>query len=74
LKELLSKKLITTIIALFSLNYVALLIYKDTLDATHKIELYSLLIVAISALAGVHGLLQSKIDKQQLEKNKSESK
>ena len=46
-----------------SLNYVGYLIFSDTLDTVHKIELYALLISAIAALAGIHGLLQSKIDK-----------
>lgn len=58
-----SKKLVTTLVGMMSLNYVGYLIFSDTLDTVHKIELYALLISAIAALAGIHGLLQSKIDK-----------
>lgn len=59
----LSKKLVTTLCGMASLNYIAFLVFKDTLDHTHKIELYALLISGIAALAGIHGLFQSKIDK-----------
>lgn len=61
--EKLSKKLVTTLCGMASLNYIAFLVFKDTLDHIHKIELYALLITALAALAGVHGLFQSKIDK-----------
>lgn len=61
--EKLSKKLVTTLVGMMSLNYIGYLIYKDRLDVVHKIELYALLITAQAALAGVHGLLQSKIDR-----------
>ena len=63
MKEMLSKKLVTTLVGMMSVNYIAYLVYMDTLDTVHKIELYALLITAQSALAGVHGLLQSKIDR-----------
>lgn len=61
--EKLSKKLVTTLCGMASLNYIGYLIFKDVLDTVHKIELYALLITALAALAGVHGLLQSKIDR-----------
>ena len=64
--EKLSKKLVTTLCGMASLNYIAFLVYKDALDHIHKIELYALLITALAALAGVHGLLQSKLDKANL--------
>lgn len=59
----LSKKLVTTLCGMASLNYIGYLIFEDTLDNVHKIELYALLITAQAALAGVHGLFQSKIDR-----------
>lgn len=71
----LSKKLVTTLVGMMSLNYIGYLIYKDGLDVVHKIELYALLITAQAALAGVHGLLQSKIDRLKpvgMEKNNYE--
>lgn len=61
--EKISKKLVTTLVGMMSLNYIGYLIFKDRLDAVHKIELYALLITAQATLAGVHGLLQSKIDR-----------
>lgn len=64
---MISKKLITTLAGMLSLNYVGYLIFSDSLDPTHKIELYALLISAIAALAGIHGLLQSKIDRVKVE-------
>jgi hypothetical protein len=60
------KKIITTLLGMFSIDYVAYLIFKDNLDMVHKIELYSLIIVTLGALAGVHGLIQGKIDKAKL--------
>jgi hypothetical protein len=57
------KKLITTLAGMCSVNFIAYLVYTDALDMVHKIELYSLLVVTQGALAGVHGLLQSKLDK-----------
>lgn len=59
----LSKKLVTTLCGMASLDYIAFLVFKDTLDHIHKIELYALIVTAVAALAGVHGLFQSKIDK-----------
>ena len=67
-----SKKLVTTLVGMMSLNYVGYLIFSDELDTVHKIELYALLISAIAALAGIHGLLQSKIDKIKAEEVEKE--
>lgn len=58
-----SKKLITTLTGMGSINYVAYLIFADQIDTVHKIELYSLIVVSLGALAGVHGFLQSKLDR-----------
>lgn len=62
--EKLSKKLVTTLCGMASLLYIATLVYMETIDGTHKIELYALLISAVAALAGIHGLLQSQVDKK----------
>lgn len=61
------RKLLTTLAGMMSLNFVGYLIYSDELDMVHKIELYALLITALAALAGVHGLLQAKVDKAKKE-------
>ncbi|OHC01815.1 MAG: hypothetical protein A2Z57_06440 [Planctomycetes bacterium RIFCSPHIGHO2_12_39_6] len=60
------KKLITVLTGMCSVNYVAYLIFNDTVDVTHRIELYSLVIVTLGAMAGVHGMLQSKIDMKKI--------
>lgn len=57
------KKLITTLTGMMSVNYVAFLVSIDDLDAVHKIELYALIVATLGALAGVHGLFQSKLDR-----------
>lgn len=60
----LSKKLVTTLAGMFSINYVAYLVWTDTLDVTHKVEIYGMIIGSLGALAGVHQYLQTKIDKE----------
>ena len=62
------KKIIITVLGMVSLDYIGWLIFKDTLDPTHKIELYSLLVFTQGALAGGHSFIQSKIDKAKIEK------
>ena len=64
--EKLSKKLVTTLTGMASLLYIATLVYMETIDGTHKIELYAMIIAAIGALAGVHSLLQTRLDKVKL--------
>ena len=64
--EKLSKKLVTTLSGMASLLYIATLVYMEKIDCTHKIELYCLIISSVAALAGIHGLFQSKIDKAKL--------
>lgn len=64
--EKLSKKLVTTLCGMASLLYIATLIFCETIDNTHKIELYAMIIAAIGGLAGIHGLFQSKLDKVKL--------
>lgn len=61
--EKLSKKLVTTLSGMACLLYIATLIFYEVIDHTHKIELYAMIIAGISSLAGIHGLLQSRLDK-----------
>lgn len=73
--EKLSKKLVTTLAGMACLLYIATLVYMDKIDGTHKIELYAMIIATLGALAGVHGLLQSRLDKVKLgEDNASDKK
>lgn len=61
------KKLIISFCALMSINFTTWVISKDaTIDGTHRIELYILIIATIGALAGIHGLIQSRSDKSKL--------
>lgn len=57
------KKLITALTGILSINFVTVLIYLDSIDGTHKVELYALCIGSISALAAGHFYVQSKLDK-----------
>ena len=66
---MISKKMLTTLVGMMSINYIAYLIFQDKLDTVHKIELYSLLVATQGALAGIHNLLQGKIDKIEVGKN-----
>lgn len=66
--EKLSKKLVTTLSGMASLLYIATLIFYEVIDHTHKIELYAMIISGVAALAGIHGLFQSKTDNLKINK------
>ena len=57
------KKILTTFFGMLSICFISLLVSKETIDPTHKIELYLVAMATIGALAGAHSYIQGQIDK-----------
>lgn len=58
-----SKKFSTAIVGIFSECFIIYLVKVDTLDQTHKIELYGIIIASIMAIAGVYNYVEGENDK-----------